>query len=95
LGENQHTDRLAKPVGEHDHIADELVGMARVDTQAKMNFYGRVEVLCSDLFGQAHSFFGSVGAVPIDFRCGCLVSFSMFSHHNLLRGSSGRDAPSH
>ena len=55
LGEHEHADGLAGPVGQRDGRTDHLVGVARVDAESGRTVDALVELGEADLFDQRHS----------------------------------------
>ncbi len=59
-GDGEHLLALAEPVREHDRAADHLVGVLRIDAEAKRQLDGLVELRELHLLHQGNGFFDRV-----------------------------------
>ena len=95
LGEDGDAHLLAGAVRQHGGAAHDLVGVAHVDAEAKMDFDGLVELGAGQRLEQAHAFEGSVETVGLDGILGGGVGAALGGHSRTSCGADGDRVASH
>src|SRR5512133_2338397 len=80
LGEDQDTDRLAQPRRQQAGAAHLLIGMARINTQANVNFQGAIELRVRNLLDQVGRFLRRIVLIAINQLRGFEILLTVLSH---------------